>query len=363
MSSPIFLATAEAAPYVEQVSYSRFAARRRARLIVPELQQFIAIVDQFISSVPEAVQAELFDHMIIAVREAEKDTIQYVPTRPGRIRTSDSDDEDQGTESDNDEGDDDPGHRRRQRVRRVRSKGNNRAGSGDEQDDDEDVEDIDYVADLPLAFDLDSHNCTRTQVREMAQRAFDLLNGRTYTIIKSSRPVQHVISPAFAGELVKMFFQQMFGTVLDRVQGIVDGIEAYNAAQTTGTIAISPGTPMAVQRLYVDLSTLAGQDMAAALNSLRRNMSLVNFRKNWTYIKEVVGTDSEAGRSIVDFFQLGRPTVGRTYASMAKAALCAQVNISDTTYKGYIKSSHLPSALVKHFGRGALLLCPDNLGQ
>ena len=315
----------------------------------------------------------------------------HLPPHPAEGDDDDGDDDaDEGDHSDGNEdsGDDEGG-----RVDEGGHADGNEA-SGDEEDveeggrvdegdhadgnedsrDDEDMEDGKSenvgrtLEGFEIAFGIDNEHCTRAALADLARAAFAKLDGIQYSIVKSQRRETRVLSTKEAEAVTRMFFEDMVGGLMTRLQKLVENVARYNAMCESGVAAVSSDAPAPIRRLWMGLSTLYSSDIAIEISTLRRNIGLVGLSQEWDTIREAVQEVhhiSEASQAIQTFLCVrgGSGRRGLNMVSKAKAALCSNANISTQDFEKYIRDSQLPVALVKHFGRGSLMLCPTTQRQ
>ena len=210
---------------------------------------------------------------------------------------------------------------------------------------------------VPL--DIDTR-CTHRHLERIAHRAFNALNGNTISVTIRQRPTPITLTTQQAQKVVTTFFQEMLGTTMNRLCDIVEYANAYSAAMSATAATVGVQTPRPLQRIYANISILATEDLPHTFHYLRRNIRLVNLCADWQHIRRSLANMDADGRDIVKYLQL--PSRGVTNISLAKKALCDHAGISYHKFGDYLRSASVPAALVKHFGFGALLFCPNNTG-
>jgi len=211
---------------------------------------------------------------------------------------------------------------------------------------------------ISVTIDFDTAGYTQARLERIYRKAYRRLNGATVSVSIRQRTVNKTLTEAQAHRTVVVFFEEMLGSIMHRVQDIVKHANLYNAAHSARTI--ETGTPIALRRLYANISLLTEEDIPHTLHFLRRNVRLVNLRNNWLRVRNSLTNIDTTGHKIVSF--LNHPKRGVTYVSLAKKALCKKAGISPHKFSDYLRSAHIPAALVQHFGPGALLFCPNNTG-
>jgi hypothetical protein len=199
----------------------------------------------------------------------------------------------------------------------------------------------------------------RLGVPVIFQRAFDLLDHRRISYTKNNKRVEVTLTSSQASDIVSVFFSEMFCTTHERVEAIVSNAEGYNTACYADVASVDKSAPTAIQELFSSLSAIARRGTPRALDCLIQNIDSVRLRKSWDKVCVSLASEDDSSHQYIDYLGL-KPTRGTTYVSLAKKVLCRKVGISADKFADYLRGSHVPAALTRHFGLGSLLFCPSN---
>jgi hypothetical protein len=186
------------------------------------------------------------------------------------------------------------------------------------------------------------------EMKSIVRLAYSLLCGGLLHARPRNSPTQIIMSDEYAKNVVYVFFNNMVGTVIERVRDLVENVELYNSslmpAANAAVLDVGPAAPECLRPLVSTMSALGREDRKATVKYLQQNCRLVQFLYYWEAMRQSLVNMDEEGVQIGKYLQLPSPERGRTYVSLAKRAFLTKFGISSTRFDSYRRNgqSRLP---------------------
>ncbi|KAK5654472.1 hypothetical protein OQA88_7100 [Cercophora sp. LCS_1] len=230
----------------------------------------------------------------------------------------------------------------------------------DDEDDDAEMTDaIDFNIPVGITLNL-SHTYLASDLEDLRSLAAQALLNLTIDVRHRNSTTQHTLTASEVETITTTFFKDMVGIVLARVTAVVDETNDDNLSTGANILSQEAGVPETMRALFRSIATLkiAG-DRLSTIQNIQHNIALVNFNTEWECIKASLDRGDATGREIAKYIRpAGR---GVRKISQAKAVVCEKLGITSSKFNDLYRSSHVASAMVRTFGRGAVLFLPNGI--
>lgn len=234
-------------------------------------------------------------------------------------------------------------------------------GSSDEGDSDDDDDDMVDANDpnAPVGITLRiSNDFTIGDLERLRVSAYDALTGLVVMVNQRNKSDPRTLTEEEAHTITTVFFKDMVGTALVRVAAVVAEAEDYNLSTRATLLSDDEDVPGVLRRVFSNIAALQfGAGGMSTIQSLNYHLALVDFNTNWEYTKDCITQGNKEGQEILRYIQ--PPGRGVRKVSHAKAVVCRKLSITSQKFDSLYKSSHIATAMVATFGKGAVMFLPN----
>lgn len=212
-----------------------------------------------------------------------------------------------------------------------------------------------------LPVDIDDQREIARRVRRICQRARASLETAILDVTVQGQQRRETLTAGQVQQAVS-FFVSSIESVPQYIFGIVNGLSIYNTACNAEKLSAEDERPELIREFYQFYASLATTEYPEPIQRITRNVHLIAFAHQWRRIRETLERGGRAAAELERYFDLGGTATGKGRLSLAKSKLCKDMGLSPGRFGDYLRSAHIPTALVACFGYGAVMLVPRNQG-